>query len=148
MMTLALLVALAAPLPQEKNQEPPRVPKDSVRLVLTGCVQGRVLAVSDVRQPDVQSGPDVRARSFRMAGKGDLMKIVKRENRHLVEVTGLVKRSALMEPGIKVGKGIVIGGGPPVVGSPGTRPAPTEGIPVIDLESVRLRATSCGTGSQ
>jgi hypothetical protein len=145
MMRLVLLVALALLPSQETSQERPPVPKDSIRLVLNGCLNGRVLAVSDVRQPDVQSGPDVRARSFRIAGKRDVMKVVKRENHHLVEVTGLVKRSALTEPGVKIGKRVVIGGGAPVAGS-GSRPAPSEFIPVLDAESVQPRATSCGAG--
>jgi hypothetical protein len=98
--------------------------------------------VSNVRQTDVQRSPDVRARTFRLAGKGEVMKDVKRHDRHLVEVTGIVKRSSLTEPGIKVGRGIVISGGRPVAGS-GALPSPGESVPVLDVESVRLRSTSC-----
>lgn len=143
MLTTAFLLALGLTAPQETKQEKPRVPKDSIELVITGCLSGRVLAVSDVRQPDVESGPDVRARSFRVAGKKDVMKDVKRENHHLVEVTGIVRRADLSEPGVRIGKGVVISGGRPIAGSPGSRPAPTEFIPVIDVQSVRLRSTSC-----
>ena len=147
MMTLALLVALGMTTAQDNPQERPKVPKDSIQLVVTGCLKGRVLAVSDVRQTDTQSGPIVRARSFRLAGKKDVMKDVKEYDGHLVDVTGLVRKSALIEPGVKVGKGIVIGGGQPVAGSGGTRPAPpVESVPVLDVESVRQRASSCGSG--
>lgn len=144
MTTLVLLIVLGlTPPPQEPSQEErPRVPKDSIQLVITGCLKGRMLIVSDLRQTDTQAGPIVRAKTFRLAGKGDVMKDVKREDRHLVDVIGLVKRSALTEPGVKVGKGIVIGGGQPVSGS-GMRPNPSEYIPVLDVESVRLRSTSC-----
>ncbi len=143
MLTTALLLLIGVSMPQDSKQEKPRVPKDSIELVVTGCLSGRVLAISDVRQVDVTSGPDVRARSLRVAGKKDVMKEIKRENHHLVEVTGLVRRSDLSEPGVKIGKGIVISGGRPMAGSPGARPAPTEFIPVIDVQSVRLRSTSC-----
>lgn len=145
MMTLALIVALGLTTAQDNPQEErPRVPKDSVELVVTGCLKGRVLAVSDVRQTDTQSGPIVRARSFRLAGKKDIMKDVKDHDGHLVDVTGLVRKSALMEPGVKVGKGIVIGGGQPVAGSGGRPvPAPSEIVPVLDVASVRQRASSC-----
>ncbi len=143
---LSLILALAMTALQDNPQDRPRVPKDSIQLVVIGCLKGRVLAVSDVRQEDTQSGPIVRARSFRLAGKKDVMSEVKREDRHLVEVTGLVKKSALMEPGIKVGKGIVIGGGQPAAGSGGARPAPSEYLPVLDVASVRLRSTSCSGG--
>jgi hypothetical protein len=132
--------------PREPQEERPKVPKDSILLVVTGCLKGRVLAVSDVRQEDTQSGPIVKSKSFRVAGKKDLMKEVKEHDGHLVDVTGIVKKSALIEPGIKVGKSVTIGGGPPVAGSGGTSPIPHEYIPVLDAESVRMRASSCGSG--
>jgi hypothetical protein len=143
MTTTALLIALALTAAQDNAQEKPRVPKDSMMLVVTGCLKGRVLAVSDVRQEDTQTGPIVRAKSFRLAAKGDVMDEIKRDDRHLVEVTGLVKKSALIEPGVRVGKGIVIGGGSPTAGS-GGRPAPSEYLPVMDVSSVRVRAPGCG----
>jgi hypothetical protein len=146
MMTLALVVALGLTGAQETPQERPKVPKDSIQLVVTGCLKGRVLAVSDVRQEDTQSGPIVRARSFRLAGKKDVMKDVKDQDGHLVDVTGLVRKSALIEPGVKIGKRVVIGGGQPVAGGAGNRPAPPESIPVLDVETVRQRASSCGAG--
>lgn len=143
MMTLALIVALGVTAVQDNPQERPRVPKDSIELVVTGCLKGRVLAVSDVRQEDTQSGPIVRARSFRLAGKKEVMKDVKLEDGHLVDVTGLVRKSALIEPGIKVGKHVVIGGGQPVAGA---RSAPSDSVPVMDVESVRARSSSCSAG--
>jgi hypothetical protein len=146
-MTLALLLVLGLTAQQETKQEKPKVPKDSIELVLTGCLSGRVLAVSDARQSDVERGPDIRARSFRVAGNKEVMKDIKRENHHFVEVTGIVRRVDLAEPGVRIGKGVVISGGRPMAGSGGNRPpAPSEGIPVIDVQSVTLRSTSC-TGS-
>lgn len=143
MTTLLLFLLAALPTLQDTPQDRPRVPKDSIELVIIGCLKGRILSVSEVRQTDVQSGPLVRSKSFRLAGKRDVMDIVKEEDRHLVEVTGLVKRSALIEPGVRVGKNIVLGGGSPVAGSGGTRPAPSEFVPVMDVTSVRPRSSSC-----
>jgi hypothetical protein len=145
MITLALLLAVMAG-PQENTQEHPKVPKDSVELSVIGCLKGRVLAVSDVRQDDTQRGPIVKNRSFRVAGKKDVMKDIKKNDGHLVDVTGIVKKSSLVEPGVNVGKGVRIGGGPPVAGSGNATPIPTEYIPVLDVETVRSRATSCGSG--
>ena len=148
MITLTLLLTLFTGLhPQETTQEHPKVPKDSIMLVVTGCLKGRVLAVSDVRQEDTQSGPIVKSKSFRVAGKKDLMKEVKEHDGHLVDVTGIVKKSALIEPGVKVGKNVTIGGGPPVAGSGRPTPVPAEYIPVLDVESMRMRASSCGSGN-
>jgi hypothetical protein len=145
MMILLLLSLLGlSPLQEQKPQEKPKVPKDSIELVLVGCLKGRVLAVSETRTPDAQSGPDVRAKSFRLAGKKDVMNDVKENDNHLVEVTGIVKRSALSEPGVHVGKGVVITGGRPVAGTgSGAPPPPTDFIPVMDVESVRTRSSSC-----
>jgi hypothetical protein len=144
MITLGLLLAIMAS-PQESKQEHPKVPKDSIMLIVTGCLKGRVLAVSDVRQEDTQAGPIVKSKSFRVSGKKDVMKEVKEHDGHLVDVTGIVKKSALIEPGIKVGGNVTIGGGPPVAGSGRATPIPTEYIPVLDAESVRMRASSCGS---
>ncbi len=145
MKILLLVTMLGAASWQEAPMERPKVPKDSIELSITGCLSGRVLAVSDVRRPDTESGPVVRAKSFRLAGKRDVMDLVKREDRHLVEVTGVVRKTALIEPGVKIGRRITVGGGNPVAGSTGARPAPPEGIPVMDVWSVRLRSTSCTT---
>ena len=145
MTTLLLFTMLGLAPAQETTLERPKVPKDSIELNVTGCLSGRVLAVSDVRRPDTESGPLVRAKSFRLAGKKEVMELVKREDRHLVEVTGLVRKSALIEPGVRIGRRITVGGGNPVAGSTGARPAPPEGLPVMDVWSVRLRSTSCST---
>lgn len=149
MLIVALVLALSGLVPQEgkpqEEKQERKVPKDSVFLVVTGCLKGRVLAVSDVRQEDTQTGPIVKGKSFRLAGKKDVMNDVKEYDGHIVDVTGLVKKSALTESGMKVGKGITISGGPPVAGTPGRPPAPSEYIPVLDADSVRSRATSCGT---
>ena len=80
------------------------MPKDSVELVISGCLKGRVLAVSDVRQTDTQSGPIVKSRSFRVAGKKDIMNEVKENDGHLVEVTGIVKKSSLVSQASGSGK--------------------------------------------
>jgi hypothetical protein len=142
MTTLLLMLMLGLSVDQQPGQERPRVPKDSLEVVVIGCLKGRVLAASDVRQTDVQSGVDIRSRSFRLAGKKDVMNEVKRQNDHLVEVTGLIKRSALDDPGVKIGKRITIGGGAPSAGS-GKIPSAAANVVVMDVSSVRLRASSC-----
>jgi hypothetical protein len=143
MTTAVLMVTLALTGAAQEVPQEIKVPKDSVLLVVTGCLKGRVLAVSDVRQEDVQTGPIVRAKTFRLAAKKDVMEDIKSNDRQLVEATGLVKKSALMETGYKIGKGITIGGGTPTAGT-GGRPAPSEYLPVMDVTSIRARNVSCG----
>jgi hypothetical protein len=140
-LVLALVVSTAAWY-QEPSQERPRVPDDSVELVVSGCLKNRVLAVSDARQADTQSGPIVRGKSFRLAGKGDVMKQLKKEDGSYVEVTGIVKRSALDAKGIKIGKRVAVGGGSPVSGTKAI-PDPVADVAVMDISSIRHRSTSC-----
>lgn len=141
-MTTALAVLLlaltTAPVgPQEK----PKVPEDSVELTVVGCLNGRVLSTVLQREPDVQRGPNVGERTFRLNGKKDVMDEVKKRNRQLVEVVGLVKRSSLDDKGIKSGR-VAISGGSPVSG-PGHIPTGVDNVAVMDVTSVRLRETSC-----
>jgi hypothetical protein len=144
MTTLMLFAMIGLGVAQETPRDKPKVPKDSIELSVTGCLTGRVLAISDVRRPDTESGPPVRAKSFRLAAKGDLMDDIKEQDHHLVQVTGVVRKSALIEPGVKIGNRVTVGGGSPVAGSAGSRPAPPDPIPVMDVWSVQSRASSCG----
>ena len=143
-----LIVALTlAFVPQEGSQEKkPRVPKDSIEVVTIGCLTGRALKASDVRQPDTQSGPIVSGRTFRLAAKGEVMDEIKKQDGHLVEVVGIVKRSALDDKGVKVSRGVEINGGSPV--SRSGIPSGTDNVPVMDVSSIRQRASSCGSESR
>jgi hypothetical protein len=133
------LVALAGP--QELPQEKPKVPKDSVELTVVGCLKGRVLKTVEQRQTDVESGPYVGARSFHLASKKPVTDEIKKQQNRLVEVTGLVKRSSLDDKGIQVGR-VAIGGGSPVSGTR-SMPNPADNVIVMDVSSVRQRASSC-----
>ena len=95
-----------------QQEERPKVPKDSVEVTVTGCIKGRVLSASNVRQTDTQSGPPIRQSSFRLSGKKDEMNDVKKNDGQRVEITGLIKKSALTEAGMKFKGGrVVVGGG-------------------------------------
>ena len=138
---VAMLVVLALGAPQDAPQEQPKVPKDSLELTVIGCLKGRVLKAVDERQVDVESSPYVGGRSFHLASKKKVTEELKRQQGHLVEVTGLVKRSALDDKGMTVGR-VAIGGGSP---SAGTRsmPNPADNVIVMDVSAVRMRSSSC-----
>jgi hypothetical protein len=137
----AMLVAIALVAPQEAPQEKPKVPKDSVELTVIGCLKGRVLRTVENRQVDVESSPYVGARSFHLASKKPVTEQIKKEQGHLVEVTGLVKRSSLDDRGVTVGR-VAMGGGSPVAGTRSI-PNPADNVIVMDVSSVRMRSTSC-----
>ena len=140
---LACLVA-AAPFAAQQ-EEHPKVPKDSIYVTITGCLKGHVLRAADVRQEDTMSGVTVRQHSFRLAGKKDVMKLVKEADGQRVEISGLIKKSALMEPGVKFKGGrVVVGGGTMTSGS-SSMPSPAEGVLVLDAWAVQNLGGSCGS---
>jgi hypothetical protein len=141
MLTMVVMLTLALGGAQADGQEGSRVPKDSIELTVIGCLEGRVLSTIESRQADVERGPYVGARLFRLNGKRDVMDEVKRRNKQLVEVVGIVKRSALDDKGIKSGP-VSITGGSPVSGT-GRIPIGADNVPVMDVTAVKLQGTSC-----
>jgi hypothetical protein len=147
-MTPLLLSAILAVLTptlqvQDSKQEKPTVPKDSIELTVIGCLKGRVLSTVANRQTDVESSPFVGARTFRLAGKREVIDEVKKHDGHLVEVVGIVKRSALDDKGgVKVGPATVRPASPSPSAS-GRMPNPADNVDVMDATAVRLRSTSC-----
>jgi len=118
-----------------------KVPKDSVEVTVEGCLKGRVLQVSDVKRTDTQSGPPVRQKSLRLAGKKDVMNEVKEHDGHFVQLLGLIKKADLVEPGIRFKGGrVVVGGG---TGSPGAIPSPVENVAVLDVSAVQTAGGDC-----
>jgi hypothetical protein len=142
MTTVLAVFVLALTTVQAEPQDNPKGPADSIELTVVGCLKGRVLTTVPPREADVQRGPNVGERTFRLNGKREVMDEVKRRNKQLVEVVGLVKRSSLDDKGIKSGR-VAITGGAPVAGS-GNLPTGVDNTPVMDVSAVRLRETSCG----
>jgi hypothetical protein len=134
---------VTAPLASQQ-EEHRKVPKDSVLVTITGCLTGRVLKAADVRREDTTSGPVIRNHAFRVAGKKDVMNAVKENDGQRVEMTGLIRKSALMEPGVKFRGGrVVVGGGTMASGS-SNLPDPAENVLVLDAWSLQSLGGSCG----
>jgi hypothetical protein len=143
LISASCLAAVLAAVPLAAQQETHRkVPKDSIEVTVNGCLKGRVLQVSQVRQTDTESGPPVTQHSLRLAGKKDVMKDVKANDGRFVEVVGLIRKSALIEPGVRFHGGrVVIGGG---TGAPGSGiPDPVENVVVLDVSSVTSTGGAC-----
>jgi hypothetical protein len=140
MLLVVALLALGLTNAQER-QETPRVPKDSIELTVIGCLQGRILSTVENRSADVETSPYVGQRTFRLHGKKEVIDEVKKRQHQLVEVVGLVKRSALDDKGIKSGR-VSISGGSPVAGTGGL-PTGVDQVPVMDVSVIRMRSTSC-----
>jgi hypothetical protein len=142
-LAIAALVSLPALAPA-LAQETPKVPKDSVRVVATGCLKGRVLRVTGSSEVDVQTGPDVTGRSFRLAGKKDVISEVKRQDGNTVEVVGLVRKMDLEERGLRFKGGrIIVGGGRPTDPTRPNLPDPADQVAVMDISSLRAVSAGC-----
>ena len=91
------------------------VPKDSTRITVPGCVDGRTFIVAAREGHDPTSGELAPGRRFRLSGKKDTLNDLEKREGMMVEITGLVRKAELAGPGgITTGGGRVrIGGGAP-----------------------------------
>jgi len=127
-----------------QQEEHPKVPKDSLLVNVTGCLRGNVVRAEDVSQPDATSGITIQNRSFSLAGKKDVRNAIKEANNQRVEVHGLIKKSALISPGVKFKGGRVVVGGGTGTAPNGSIPSPADNVPVMDVLSVQQLGGSCG----
>jgi|SRR5919106_84132 hypothetical protein len=141
--TFALLAfVIAAPLSGQERE----VPKDSVRLSVPGCVEGRTFIVMRRDRPepvDVEVQP---GRRFRMNGKKDMLKDMQSQKATMIELTGLVRRSQVTQRGVAVAGGRVrIGGGQPQapMGGGGVGQSAIYDEAIFDVESWRSLPDSC-----
>jgi hypothetical protein len=122
--------------------------KNSIEVVVRGCLKGRELTADEI------SGSDELANEvgmlFRLSAKGQVNDEVKRQNGHRVEVTGVVKKTALAEPGLKLGGGRVVIGGSPMSADPTKNPArnPQRRIVPMDVTLVEMIAETCRSAGQ
>jgi hypothetical protein len=70
---------------------------------------------------------------------------VKENDARRVEVTGLIKKSALMEPGVKFKGGRVVIGGGTMASGTSSVPDPSENVLVLDALSVQALGGSCSS---
>ena len=145
---LPLFVAALAVAPMAQEPEPKPVPKGSVQLAVNGCLKGRVFTATPPREAEMpRQGPDVTGQHFRVAGKKDVMKLVKAHQGHFVEVVGLVKTSALADnaAGKRVGNTTIKMGPGPRSSDPIHRQSGMAGVDVavMDLQSLRYLSDAC-----
>jgi hypothetical protein len=125
-------------------QETKPVPKDSVRVYVTGCTKGRVFTAGP-RMEDPPSNLEIReGMHLRMNGPKKLMEEIKaHEGSMMVGITGLMKKGQYAPGGVSIGGGVRIGpvpspSGPSVgIGNSGVEQAS------IDVEGVRPVAGRC-----
>ena len=120
------------------------VPKDSALVTLRGCANGRNFIVGPRSEDQPGTLEFEPGRRLRLNGPGKVLDEIKKRERMMVEVTGLVKKSQINPGGIAVAGGrIRIGGTVPQ--SPINDPArdPAYNQTIIDVQSYRPLPESC-----
>ena len=125
-----------------------KVPNDSQRITVPGCVDGRTFIVAAREGHEPTSGDLSPGRRFRLSGPKDILKDLEKREGMMVELTGLVRKAELAGPGgVTTGGGRVrIGGGPPqaqVGGGPGHVPTGATTDAVLDVEGWNRLPESC-----
>jgi hypothetical protein len=144
MRTFAVLVLMGFASAASAQQGEKPVDSNSVRISITGCVNNRMLVAVDPleTQPEPVSAKVAAGRAFRLSGSKDIMAELKKRNKSVVTVTGLLRKSALSPStqGMPVAGGRVRIGGMPMNQDPtkvDPRRDPLYNVDMFDVESVR-----------
>ena len=130
------IVMLSGPL---LAQETKKVPKDSQRVTIPGCVRGYVFTAGPKTEDQVGRSDVPEGMHLRMNGPKKLMGEVKAHEGQMIQITGLMKKGQYNSTGINIGGGVRItpGSGP----GPGSLSAPA--VPSIDVESFQPVPGDC-----
>ncbi len=132
----------AAPLLLAQQESKP-VPKDSVRVSVSGCTKGYIFTAGrrSIDEPTRANIPE--GMHMRMNGKKDTIKEIRAHEGSMVEITGLMKKGQYLE-GVNIGGGVrVMPGATPSGGSMMNYPAAYQIS--IDVEGWRPIDGACRT---
>ncbi len=134
----AVLLSSGDALAQEKP-----VPRDSTRLSVPGCAYDRLFIV-DISPEHEMPRTDLKpGRRLRLSGPKKLLEEIKARKGDMVELTGLIRKSDLIEQGVGLAGGRVriMPGRSPVGTTAGRDSGVTQSV--IDVESWRLLNATC-----
>jgi hypothetical protein len=140
-MLTTLLILAGAALPGAQERE---VPKDSERLTITGCAYNRTfISASTAEHETIKSGVP-EGRRFRLSGNGKMLDEIKARKGRMVEITGLVKKSDIGDPGgLKIAGGRIRIGPQPQSSTADAARDPNYSQAVFDVEGWRVLAEPC-----
>ena len=143
MKTVLVLAAVAAALSGRlAAQEEKPVPKDSVRVFVTGCTKGLILTAGP-RLEDQPGRLDIpEGAHFRMNGPKKIMTEIKAHEGSMVGITGIIRKSQLRPDGVRIGPGVRIAPGASPTSGGAFRDAGIEQT-VMDVESWRPVVGTC-----
>jgi hypothetical protein len=139
----ALIVVVGSHAALIAQQEAKPVPKDSVRVSVSGCTKGYIFTAGRRTVDEATRGNIPEGMHLRMNGPKAMIKEIKDHEGSMIELTGLMKKGQYLE-------GVNIGGGVRVM--PGTTPSggsvmnsPTAYQIQIDVEGWRPITGACRT---
>ena len=138
--TFALIAVAASSSLLWAQQERP-VPKDSTRLSISGCAHGRVFTVGRDPNAETHAVELEEGMKVRLEGAKKVLNEIKAQEGSMVELSGLMKKSEVVQPGIGVAGGKIRITPVSPMGRNTYDPGPQ--MPVIDVESYRLLNSSC-----
>jgi len=127
---LATFAAVIAPL---LAQEPKPVPKDSVRVRVSGCAKGYAFTAGPNIAQEV-TGPQVpEGTHMRLNGPKKLIAEIDAYKTSMIQITGIVKKGQYAPGGLGLGGGVQVSSAP-APGSGGLSANPVTNTVQIDVE--------------
>ena len=142
MRVMATGVAIALVMGVSLVAQEKKVPKDSFRVTVPGCIKGMVFTAGP-RTEDQPGRLDVpEGIHLRMNGPKKLIAEIRAHEGQMIQITGLMKKGQYNQTGIPVGGGVRV---TPGIGSVSAgRPSPSVGgVNYIDVESWQPAAGNC-----
>ncbi len=142
MRTAAIIVTVAllgGPLVAQENKP---VPKDSVRVVVSGCTKGYMFTAGPRTEGQPDSGDIPEGMHLRMNGPKKTMAEIKAHEGSMVLITGLMRKGQYGPSGVGIGGGVRISPGPATAGG-GMGSSPGINQVLIDIEGWRALPGDC-----
>ena len=95
--TIAALLTLLASMAAAAQERP--VPGDSTRVTIPGCAHDRAFVVMEAEGHEIKATGIQPGRRFRLSGPRAVLDDIRKREATMVELTGLVRKSALSGPG-------------------------------------------------
>ena len=112
-------------------------------MLISGCARGRVFTVHrDQTHEATGSYQLAENMKLRLEGPKQVLNDIKAHEDSLIEITGLMKQSDVVQPGVGVAGGR-IRITPVMPNRPGAARDPGPSTPIVDVESYRLLNASC-----
>lgn len=109
---------------------------------ISGCARGRVFTVGRDPTHESRAFELAEGMKIRLEGQKQVLADIKKHEGSMVEITGLMKQSEMVQPGIGLAGGRVrITPVMPNGRTPNHDPGPSP--PIVDVESYRLLNSSC-----